>query len=294
MRFCLRRAPTTSLRRARGSLAGVVALLTAPVVHADPMAVINALRTKGCAGRPAVGAPVRPSTALNDAARELSRKSSLEQALEHSGYPATSSKSFHVRGSREDDAIRRLLASRYCAAVNDPKYEEVGVFGSGDETWIVLAVRRPPEPILEPVAVAWRVLELVNAARAEGRKCGADEYGPTGPVTLSPLLNDAASAHSRDMAARGTLSHRGSGGSLSGDRITRAGYAWQASGENVAAGQDDADAVVAAWLSSPGHCATLMGPYFTEMGVAFALAPSKDPGIYWTQVFAAPLNAPTE
>ena len=77
-------------------------------------------------------------------------------------------------------------------------------------------------------------------------------------------------------------------GSNSAERITRAGYAWQAAGENIAAGQLSAEAVVAGWLESPGHCATLMGPRFTEMGIAFALAPSRNPPIYWTQLFATP------
>ena len=70
--------------------------------------------------------------------------------------------------------------------------------------------------------------------------------------------------------------------------MTRAGYRWRATGENIAAGQATADAVVAAWLDSPGHCTNIMGPQFTQMGVAFALAPSGNPGIYWAQVFGAP------
>jgi uncharacterized protein YkwD len=91
------------------------------------------------------------------------------------------------------------------------------------------------------------------------------------------------------MAARGKLDHRGSDGTNSGERMTRAGYAWQAAGENIAAGQVDAEAAVAAWLKSPGHCATLMGSFFTQTGIAFALAPTKNPPIYWAQVFATPL-----
>jgi uncharacterized protein YkwD len=31
-----------------------------------------------------------------------------------------------------------------------------------------------------------------------------------------------------------------------------------------------------------------MNANFTETGVAFALAPGKNPAVYWTQVFAAP------
>ena len=67
-----------------------------------------------------------------------------------------------------------------------------------------------------------------------------------------------------------------------------AGYNWRASGENVASGQRDADAVVAAWLESPGHCANIMEPNFTEMGVAFVEVPGANPSIYWAQSFAAP------
>ena len=181
-------------------------------------------------------------------------------------------------------------AARHCRALGDPRYDEVGVFEDGDEAWIVLAVRQPaPPPPLQTAAVERQVLALVNAARARARNCGRNRYEAAQALTLSARLNAAALGHARDMAARGAVGHDGSDGSRSGDRITRAGYAWRASGENVAAGQRDADAVVAAWLSSPGHCATLMGPHFTHMGIAFSLAPSQNPGIYWTQVFAAPL-----
>jgi uncharacterized protein YkwD len=107
-------------------------------------------------------------------------------------------------------------------------------------------------------------------------------------LALNATLTSAAAAHALDMAVHHKLDHDGSDGSSSGERVTRAGYAWRAVGENIASGQKDADAVVAAWLASPGHCATLMGPYFAAMGVAFAYAPGANPGIYWAQEFAAP------
>jgi uncharacterized protein YkwD len=206
------------------------------------------------------------------------------------GYPVASSTSFHLRGSSDDAVIRRMLAERYCAAINDPKFTELGVQQSGAETWIVMAGRaaQPFVALQDPAAVAQRVLELVNAARAAPRECGRDAFAAASPLKLSLTLTAAASLHSLDMAARGSLGHEGSDGSASGERMTRAGYVWQASGENVAAGQPDADSVVAGWLRSPGHCATLMNARFTETGIAFALAPDKNPAVYWTQVFAAP------
>jgi uncharacterized protein YkwD len=268
---------------------GAAALLIPPTVSADPLAVVNALRGEGCAAQPARSERVRPSTTLNEVARQMSRGRALEAAIERIGYSAASSASFHVRGSREDDAVRQVLAEHHCAGVNDPRFSELGAFQDGDETWIVLGSGPWPTPDPgDPAAVARRVLELVNAARAVARTCGRERYAAAAPLTLSDTLTVAALLHARDMAERGSLGHRGSDGSASSDRITRAGYVWSASGENIAAGQRDAATVVAGWLESPGHCATLMGPQFTETGIAFALAPASNPPIYWAQVFAAP------
>ena len=258
-------------------------------VRADPLAVVNAIRHEGCAAQPAPSPAVEPNARLDAVARELARGRRLSAALARVEYPAARSASFHVRGSREDDAVRNILVEKHCAGVNDPNHAELGVFADDDETWIVLATRTPPGPsYADPDAIVERVLELVNEARREARTCGRERYEPAQPLTLAPALTSAALIHAGDMAARGELDHGGSDGSNSGERITRAGYLWQASGENIAAGQPDADAVVAAWLTSPGHCATLMGPFFTETGIGFALAPTRNPSIYWTQVFAAP------
>lgn len=264
-------------------------LLTAPPTSAGPLEVVNVIRREGCAAQPAPSNSVGPSAQLDAVARELARGRRLSSAIARTEYPAAVSSAFHVRGWREDEAARKILLEQHCGAVNDPRHIELGVFVDDDETWIVLAARMPPGPsYADPEAIAARVLELINAARREARTCGRERYEPAPPLTLAPALTSAALIHAADMAARGTLDHRGSDNTNSGDRITRAGYVWQASGENIAAGQADADAAVAAWLKSPGHCATLMRPFFTQTGIAFALAPTKNPSIYWTQVFAAP------
>jgi len=265
------------------------AAFAAPL-HADPAGVVNALRAEGCAQVPAAGSPARRHSALDAAARELGRNAKLADALARVGYPAAKSASYHVHGSYDDATIRGALEPRYCESVNDPTLVELGVHQSGADTWIVLAGRTetPFAALHDPASVAQRVVELINAARAQARRCGGDRFEPAAPLAMATTLTAAASLHSLDMAARGRLGHDGSDGSDSGERMTRAGYTWQVAGENVAAGQHDADAAVAAWLESPGHCATLMNANFTETGVAFALAPGKNPAVYWTQVFAAP------
>jgi uncharacterized protein YkwD len=59
-------------------------------------------------------------------------------------------------------------------------------------------------------------------------------------------------------------------------------------GENIAAGLMKPEEAMAAWVKSPDHCANLMNPAFTEMGVAFAVDSRSDMGVYWTQAFGAP------
>ncbi len=286
------RSVAVRLRRRRGAAAlcalVVGTLLPLGPAAADAIAVVNALRTDGCAGEAAIGARVRPNLELDDVARELSHNAELSEAFERAHTPAVRATSLHVRGSTSDNVIRSVLEKKYCTTVEDPGFAEAGVFARGDEIWIVLSELRSAPPALDPATVEQQVLTLVNAARTKGRQCGDETYTPAPPVKLSPRLYEAALEHSRDMATTGVPSHEGSDGSHVGERVTRTSYTWRVAGENVAAGQPDVDSVVAAWLESPGHCATLMAPYFTDMAVAFELAPEKNPSIFWTQVFAVP------
>lgn len=148
-------------------------------------------------------------------------------------------------------------------------------------------------PAADPAqAVSHQLFELVNEARARKRRCGWKRFGPAAALVSSDALQRAALSHAEDMAARRTLSHAGRDGSTPGERATRSGYRWRAVAENIAAGQPTARQVVADWLDSPQHCGNLMSPDYSEMGVAFAIAPQSEMGIYWVQVFAAPQPVP--
>jgi uncharacterized protein YkwD len=83
-------------------------------------------------------------------------------------------------------------------------------------------------------------------------------------------------------------SPRARDGSNAADRVTRAGYRWRRLGENIALGQTTPERVVREWVLSPEHCATLMNPAFTEMGVAYNVNLDSADGIYWAQLFARP------
>ena len=103
------------------------------------------------------------------------------------------------------------------------------------------------------------------------------------------MLTEVSRLHSEDMAHNNYFSHSGRDGSTLSQRVERAGYRYRANGENIAAeGQMNAKHAVAGWIKSPAHCANLMNPAYTDMGVAYAVNTSSEMGVYWTQVFGTP------
>lgn len=135
-----------------------------------------------------------------------------------------------------------------------------------------------------------RLVERINALRAAGATCGsAGSFGPTGAVAWARLLDEAAHAHSQDMALNDYFSHTSLDGRSMADRIDATGYAWRNIGENIAAGYATVDAVMDGWIASPGHCANLMNPAFTEFAVACVPgAAGATYGSYWTMNLARP------
>ena len=131
------------------------------------------------------------------------------------------------------------------------------------------------------------VLEIVNEHRAAGADCGAEgSFGPASPLTMNDNLRCAARKHSADMAANNYFSHSSQDGSSPGDRIDEAEYTWSTWGENIAGGSPDAAGTMDQWMNSDGHCANIMNPGFTEIGVGYAVG--GEFGHTWTQVFGAP------
>jgi len=272
----------------RAYFALAVLILSLPV-QADPelLAGLNAARASGCGGSPGVAKPFVAESRLDAAARLLAQSVQPGDALARTGYRASKWALVSLGGANGVDAIVRHVATGFCARLTDAGFLEVGIHRRMGQTWIVFAAPFAPPAAADAPAVSRRVLDLVNAARASARSCGDRDFAAAGPLALNETLYRAAAVHSEDMAARGFFSHDGSDGSSVLTRATRAGYAGRAVGENIAAGQNSAEGAVDAWVKSPPHCANLMSPGFTEMGLAYAVNPASPMGIYWTQVFGA-------
>lgn len=249
---------------------------------------LAALRAGGCPGHAGTPAPLRWKPELSDAARLIAQGVPAQDALRRSGYRATRVFQAHLDGHRSPDSVLRTMARQYCRQLTDAGLKDAGAHRRGQSWWILLAAPFEPPPASAAAEVARQVLALSNEARSRGRRCGDEFFPASGPLRQDRRLAEAASAHARDMARHGFVEHEGSDGSSPGERATRAGYRWRSVAENVAAGQTTARQVVQEWLRSPVHCAALMRPEFTEMGVAYAADMQSDAGIYWSQKLARP------
>lgn len=165
------------------------------------------------------------------------------------------------------------------------------LFSCGSETAndLIEEVGNPDAGCQSVATIMQEMTQFINEARGLARQCG--EYGSfqeTGVILWNEQLYQAADSHSQDMSSNNFFDHTGSDGLNVDMRILAAGYTAIAWGENISAGHNNSRDVVNSWLNSPGHCANIMTPAFTEIGSACAGNISADYGTYWTLVFAAP------
>jgi len=110
------------------------------------------------------------------------------------------------------------------------------------------------------------VLCLINRKRAENGES---------PLALSPKLEQAAAGHCEELIADDYFAHVSPSGETPVDRIRDTGYIPNASdgyviGENLAWGTyqlSTPQAIVSAWIASPGHLANILEAQYTETGV---------------------------
>lgn len=123
---------------------------------------------------------------------------------------------------------------------------------------------------------AEEMLSLVNGVRADNG---------VAPLRLNSVMNQAAYAHSYDMAHNNYFSHTGLNGSTFSQRLAAAGYTGSPRGENIAAGNLTVAATFNQWLNSSGHLNNMLNPNSNEMGIGYASYNSSTYTHYWTQVF---------
>lgn len=209
----------------------------------------------------------------------------LQQAMSSARYPMVNVQAITLNGPRDAASAMKAIQESFCQVVLDPQFVDIGV-SRADRDWRITLAR----PLLsarlgDGQAEGQKLLEQLNAARAQPRQCGGQAFAATAPLAWNAVLGGVAQEHSREMANNNYFDHKDRDGRTPGDRAELAGYSGQQVGENIAAGQDTVQKVVAGWLASPGHCANLMNPQYRELGAAYAVDPKSSAGIYWTAMF---------
>ena len=125
-------------------------------------------------------------------------------------------------------------------------------------------------PQVDPQVQAFAL--LVNEHRAS---VGCDALSWNADVAA------VAQAHSEDMVARDYFAHTNPDGASPFDRMSNAGVTYSRGAENIAYGYGTPQAVLQAWLDSPGHRANIENCALTEHGVGLVQT-------HWTHLFRTP------
>lgn len=117
------------------------------------------------------------------------------------------------------------------------------------------------------------VFELTNQERAK--------HG-LAPLQVDEPLSKVAREKSRDMAQNRYFDHNSPVHGSPFDMMRANGITYRTAGENIAKGQQTPEAVVQAWMDSPGHRANILNDSFTHIGIGYV-----EQGNHWTQQFIA-------
>lgn len=137
-----------------------------------------------------------------------------------------------------------------------------------------------PEVVLTPLGV----FDWTNRERVQNNL----------PVLEKNLtLDTVASEKMQDMFLRQYFAHQSPDGKGAGDLVKDAGYEFVNIGENLALGDFEGDeALVRAWMDSPGHRANILGARYKEIGIAVARNIFEGRNIWLAvQTFARPISA---
>ncbi|MGH6886933.1 MAG: hypothetical protein ACREGK_12770, partial [Geminicoccales bacterium] len=177
-----------------GGIAAPVAAEESALIRA-----VNAVRTQGCGRRSGITPALRHDERLDNAARNLAAGNSLKDAMQSAGYRAVQAAVLEAAG--KPAAIERNLAEGGCKDITDPVYRDVGANERPGNAWIVLAAPLVPPAASESPSVGRRVLELVNSARSQRRRCGWKRYDAAPPLAQSGALDRACQPESNALVS---------------------------------------------------------------------------------------------
>lgn len=175
--------------------------------------------------------------------------------------------------------------------------EQANASGSGGGIWSSvksgLGFSKNKEEAPKPASVATKSAGAVEALNPEVAAQLINQYRSQKglpPLRLSPKLSQAANQHSQDLANNDRISHYGSDGSDTWDRVRQSGYSARLTAENVGTGQLSIDEVFKGWQKSDVHNANLLLSDAEEMGISMVYKPDTQFKTFWTLVLGSPAS----
>lgn len=128
------------------------------------------------------------------------------------------------------------------------------------------------------------IIQITNEARKEN--------GELSPLKENLTLNLSADKKLKDMFTNQYFEHISPSGVGVGELSEQCGYDYILIGENLALGNfKDDEAVVDAWMNSPGHRANILNIHYTEIGVAVGQGQFEGKNVWIAvQHFGSPLS----
>ena len=122
--------------------------------------------------------------------------------------------------------------------------------------------------------LADQVLALINNERASAG---------LGALSMNGGAQQAAGVRAVELLS--DFSHTRPDGAGCYTALDQAGVGYSAAGENIAAGQSSASAVVKSWMNSAGHRDNILNGNYSEVGIACYYDPGTPYLYYWVQLF---------
>ncbi len=108
------------------------------------------------------------------------------------------------------------------------------------------------------------------------------------PLTVNPLLTEAAQLKANDMATKSYFGHVGPDKLSTAHWFSVVNYNYTYAGENLAVNFSESSDVEKAWLASPSHRSNILNSLFTDIGVAVAYGNlDGKPATFVVQMFGA-------
>ena len=124
------------------------------------------------------------------------------------------------------------------------------------------------------ISLQKKVISIVNQNR---KKQGLEA------LTMDEKLMKAAQDRAKELTK--SFSHTRPNGTSCFTIFEKYKITPTASGENIAAGQRSAAAVMDSWMNSPGHKENIMNNRFKKIGVGLVIVPNDMYSYYWVQMF---------